>query len=519
MPNNTSITPDQLSTLFYGAELGGQGSAANHFSYAEKGQSTYSFGVAQFDVGNAPSAQKFLKDNGFSDDDIKNLSKHGGLSRAELDKLDAKLQAIPQEKVDAFTKDHLQNLVGDVDKAIDKVRALNPAAADAISKDPKLQLSIADYENQFGSVGPQLVGYLAGKQEKLQGGTIQAGDPPTREDLLKFVQNTKYGQDPHNAKAIESRTERFDHAMGTLKLGPATSEPGHAPSKTHPAQDKSDQSGDISKVQGELAQLGYKDSKGQPLEADGKLGNNTRAALEKFQTEHGLTVDGKIGPQTEKAMQTALHTQVSDMQGHLAQLGYKDHNGQALKADGIMGPNTQDALKKFQTDHGLTADGKINAQTEKAIDTALKGQTKGAAAAPSPGLDDPKNPHHAMYEQALAGVHKLDAAIGRTPDQRSAQLAAAVTVDAVNKGLTRIDAVAISEDGTKTFAADNSSAIRKLAEVPTVQGLNTPMQQSSAAVEAATQAQAKTQVQSQAQSQMQAQPAQAQPQPAAAMAR
>jgi hypothetical protein len=40
MPNNTCITPDQLSTLIWDAELGGNAKLAQHFSYAEKGQST-----------------------------------------------------------------------------------------------------------------------------------------------------------------------------------------------------------------------------------------------------------------------------------------------------------------------------------------------------------------------------------------------------------------------------------------------------------------------------------------------
>lgn len=501
MPNNTSITSDQLSTLFFGAELGGKADLANHFSYAQKGQSTYSFGVPQFDVGNDDASQKFLKDNGFTSDDIKNLSKHGGLSRTQLDALDAKLQAIPQAKIDALTEQHMERLIGNVDKVIDEVRKQNPAAADAISKDPKLQLSIADYENQFGSAGPQMVGFLAGKDEKLQGGTIKAGDPPTRDDVLNFVHNTKYGQDPHNAKAVESRNERFDAAMGKLNLGPATSTPGHAPTKTGSTPEQKDQSNSVTKVQEELTQLGYKDGKGHALEPDGKLGANTRGALEKFQTEHGLTADGKVNAQTEKALQAAVHTQVSELQGGLAKLGYKGNNDQPLKPDGVVGANTQHALEKFQTDHGLTADGKVNAETLKAMDTALKAQTQNAPATKSPGLDDPKNPNHAMYEQALAGVHKLDAAIGRTPDQHSTQLAAAITAEAVNKGLTRIDAVAMSADGTKTYAADNSSAIQKVADVPTLQSLNTPIQQSNAVAETATQNQAKNQAQAQAQTQ------------------
>ena len=173
MPGNTTITADQLSTVFLATELGGNTRDLNRFIYAEKGSSTYSFGLLQFDVGkNGADVQEFLKENGFNDGDIAMLSKHGGLSRAEVSALDTRLQAIPQDAMDRFTNKELDKVIAGVDATIDRVRKQNPAAADAISNDPKLQLGIADYENQFGSAGSQLVGFLAGKPEKLMGGMI-----------------------------------------------------------------------------------------------------------------------------------------------------------------------------------------------------------------------------------------------------------------------------------------------------------------------------------------------------------
>lgn len=229
MSSHIRITPEQLGALFWSAELGGDAKSARRFSYAEKGQSSYAFGLPQFDVGHNEAARKFLKENGFSDTDIDHLSQHGGLSRTRLDRLDAQLQAIPQARIDRLTRQHLGRLIGDVDQLIDRVHEQNPAAADAIAKDPALQLSIADYANQFGPAGPQLVGFLAGRPETLQGGIVQASDPdaPVRDDLLRFVRNTKYGQDPHHARAIESRNARFDEAVGKLGLAPSLQ--AHAP--------------------------------------------------------------------------------------------------------------------------------------------------------------------------------------------------------------------------------------------------------------------------------------------------
>lgn len=43
-------------------------------------------------------------------------------------------------------------------------------------------------------------------------------------------------------------------------------------------------------------------------------------------------------------------------------------------------------------------------------------------------LDHPSHPGHAMYQQSLSAVHRLDAQNGRTPDQHSANLARRVRV-------------------------------------------------------------------------------------------
>jgi len=410
MPNNATITHKQLRTLFLETELGGNTQDLSRFTYAEKGSSTYTFGLLQFDVGkNGAEVKGFLKENGFSDDDVKKLSQHGGLSRTELNALNTKLQAVPQDKIDQFTNTQLDKSIAGVDDVIDRVRMQNSAAADAISKNPKLQLGIADYQNQFGSAGPQFVGFLAGKSEKLAGGTVQAGDPPTREDLQKFIDTTGYGHDKANANAVESRAERFDKAMGALKLGPTANVPSHASDK-----------------------------------ADSALRQGT----------HG--------------------TAVQTLQADLAKLGYTGVDGKPLKADGDFGLDTHRAVERFQYDHHLKVDGVAGTNTLKALDHA---QAKNVA----PSLADPKNADHALYEQALAGVHRLDANLGRKPDQQSAQLAASLTVAAKAQGLTRIDTVALSEDGSRTFAAQNTSPLRKLADVATVQAVNTQMGQSSTA--------------------------------------
>ena len=177
---------------------------------------------------------------------------------------------------------------------------------------------------------------------------------------------------------------------------------------------------------------------------------------------------------------------VHDMQANLADLGYKDGHGQPLKADGDFGSATQAAVEAFQRDHHLKVDGKAGPKTLEALHTQTQSHAKLA-----PGLDDPKNPDHALYEQALAGVRKLDTQAGRASDQHSANLAAALVVDAKKEGLTRIDNVVLSTDGgTRVFAVQNGMPLQKFAEVPTLPSLNTPIDKSSAAVQQLNQQQA-----------------------------
>lgn len=63
-------------------------------------------------------------------------------------------------------------------------------------------------------------------------------------------------------------------------------------------------------------------------------------------------------------------------------------------------------------------------------------------------MNDPRqtsHPDHPMYQQIERGVHAIDAAHGRTPDQTSARLTAALLPLAKEGGLSRVDHVLMSE--------------------------------------------------------------------------
>ncbi|SEM95796.1 hypothetical protein SAMN02800694_2285 [Luteibacter sp. UNCMF331Sha3.1] len=105
-------------------------------------------------------------------------------------------------------------------------------------------------------------------------------------------------------------------------------------------------------------------------------------------------------------------------------------------------------------------------------------------------LDQPEHPHHGLYRQTRDAVHRLDAAHGRTPDERSDNLAGALTVSAHRDGMDRVDHVALSDDASQAFAikGDVASPHKQVVEVATSEAVATPLADSSAALAAAAKA-------------------------------
>jgi hypothetical protein len=98
-------------------------------------------------------------------------------------------------------------------------------------------------------------------------------------------------------------------------------------------------------------------------------------------------------------------------------------------------------------------------------------------------LNDAAHPAHAMFQQALRGVHAIDASTGRSPDQMSENLAGALTVEARRNGMSRIDHVVMNDDFSRAYAVQGeaNSPFKKFAEVPTEVGVATSIDHSSAA--------------------------------------
>jgi hypothetical protein len=115
-------------------------------------------------------------------------------------------------------------------------------------------------------------------------------------------------------------------------------------------------------------------------------------------------------------------------------LGARDADGIPLVEDGIAGRHTREAVKAFQQDHGLSATGRVGAETRAMLD-----RTHGLR------ITDTAHPDYALFERTLGLVEAAEAGKGIPRGPHSANLAASLVVQMREAGLSRIDRVEISE--------------------------------------------------------------------------
>lgn len=121
---------------------------------------------------------------------------------------------------------------------------------------------------------------------------------------------------------------------------------------------------DVKRLQRILVELKILDYTG----IDGSFGSETEAAVKSFQQSSALTVDGVVGPMTWQALPADPDTpelangsagsEVASMQQPLKNAGYY-----AGAIDGVFGPDTEGAVRSYQSDHGVIADGIVGDET------------------------------------------------------------------------------------------------------------------------------------------------------------
>jgi N-acetylmuramoyl-L-alanine amidase len=136
----------------------------------------------------------------------------------------------------------------------------------------------------------------------------------------------------------------------------------------------------VAEVQAVLRSLGLLDGDpAQPAGPTADYDQATELAVRHFQQVRGLSVDGRVGDETYRALHEARWSlgdrllrfdpehpargdDVRRLQELLLELGYD-----AGRADGILGPETEQGLRDFQRDYGLTADGTCGPATLRAL--------------------------------------------------------------------------------------------------------------------------------------------------------
>jgi peptidoglycan hydrolase-like protein with peptidoglycan-binding domain len=102
------------------------------------------------------------------------------------------------------------------------------------------------------------------------------------------------------------------------------------------------------------------------VHADGVFGPGTKRAVKRFQRSHHLHADGVVGAVTWRAIsrRTSSASRSTGNRGSAVRLLQRRLG---IAADGIFGPGTRRALKRFQRAHGMTADGIAGPATWSAL--------------------------------------------------------------------------------------------------------------------------------------------------------
>ncbi len=159
-----------------------------------------------------------------------------------------------------------------------------------------------------------------------------------------------------------------------------------------------DSGDEVSTVQQRLSDLGYYKGK-----ISGNFLEGTRAAVNRFQRDYGLNETGEVNGETEALLMNAEYRtlrygidgeDVKRLQTELITLGYFN-----AKATGKYRAATQEAVREFQKDNGIDANGEADPETQRILHSG-NALPKGAEPTPTP---DPELDMGDINDVVMAG--------------------------------------------------------------------------------------------------------------------
>ena len=245
----------------------------------------------------------------------------------------------------------------------------------------------------------------------------------------------------------------------------------------------------VKRIQTELKALNYYSGK-----ITGNAGEKTVAAIKSFQRKNGLTADGIAGPQTIAKIDAAYEsktgkssssatsssasglklnskgTDVRNLQQDLTTLGYY-----WAEITGNFGAKTETAVKRFQEENGLTADGVAGAKTLNAIAAAVARKGGTSASSSSAGTALKLNSQGTKVSQLQTDLKQLGYYYAEITGNFGSKTEAAVKAFQKAKGLTvdgvagtrTLDAIAAAVSGAGGSSSTSTSTNMKLGSTGT----------------------------------------------------
>ena len=150
-------------------------------------------------------------------------------------------------------------------------------------------------------------------------------------------------------------------------VGPLTAEVLRHSAPEPPADDRAER---VKALQRQLGWLGF-----EPGPADGHYGSLTTGAVKRFQEAHDLPVDGIVDRTTADMLRANVAQRPSSdridrvkaLQRQLEWLGLEPG-----PIDGRYGPQTTEAVRRFQETHDLRVDGIVDPQTQRALQDSVQ---------------------------------------------------------------------------------------------------------------------------------------------------